>query len=160
MQSSEHLSVYLSASRHGLKSFEVVGSVELTFKDSASKVIVFELTFLLETPVRFDGGRDFICLDKEPSVHAFHTRLESFPFGAFDGFEDQSVLGDDELCRVGESSPEVLELLDGEAFVVDGGEEVAVLEVGLDCLDGFFLFGTRDGGSDGQVTRVVWGFGS
>ena len=160
MQSSKHLSVYLSASRHGLKSFEVVRSVELTFKDGTCKVIVFELAFLLETPVGFDGGRDFIGLDKEPSVHAFHTRLESFPFGAFDGFEDQSVLGDDELCRVRESSPEVLELLDGEAFVVDGGEEVAVLEVGLDCLDGFFLVGTRDGGSDGQVTRVVWGFGS
>lgn len=157
MQSSEHLSVDLSTSRHCLENFEIVGSVELTFEDGAGEVIVLELAFLLETPVGFDGGRDFISLDKEPSVHAFHTRLKSFPFSAFDGFEDQSVLGDDELRGVGESSPEVLELLDGEAFVVDCGEEVAILEVGLDCLDCFFLFGTRHGGSDDRKARMVWG---
>jgi len=158
LQRTEQLSVDLSASGHCLENFEIVWSVELTFENGAGKVIVFELAFLLETPVGFDGGGDFVGLDKEPSVHSLHTRLESFPFGAFDGLEDQSVLCDDELRGLWESSPEVLELLDGEAFVVDGGEEVAVLEVGLDGLHGFFLFGARHGGSDDWETRVVSGF--
>jgi hypothetical protein len=35
---------------------------------------------------------------------------------------------------------------------------VAVLEVGLDGLHGFFLFGARHGGSDDWETRVVSGF--
>lgn len=157
MQSAEHLSVDLSTSGHGLENFKIVGSVELTFEDGAGKVIVFKLAFFLETPVGLEGGRDFIGLDEKPSVHAFHTRLESFPFGAFNGFEDQSVLGDDELRGVGESSPEVLKLLDGETFVVDGGEEVAVLQVRLDGFDSLFLLVTRHGGSNDREARVVWG---
>jgi len=157
LQSTEHLSVDLSTSGHGLEDFEIVRSVELTFEDSAGKVIVFKLAFLLEAPVGFDSRRDFIGLDEKPSVHAFHTRLESFPFGAFNGFEDQSVLGDDELCSVGESSPGVLKLLDGEAFVVDGGEEMAVLQVRLDGFDSLFLLVTRHRGSDDREARVIWG---
>lgn len=157
MQSAEQLSVDLSTSGHGLENFEIVRSVELTFEDGAGKVIIFKLAFLLEAPVGFDGRRDFIGLDEKPSVHAFHTRLENFPFGAFNGLVNQSVLGDDELCSVGESSPEVLKLLDGETFVVDGGEEVAVLEMGFDGFDSLFLFVTRHGGSDDREARVVWG---
>lgn len=87
-------------------------------------------------------------MDEEEDVHAFHTRLQSRPRGAFDGFVDEGVLGNDELGFLRQRPPELLELLDGEAVVLDGGKEVAVLELFFHGLDCFFLLGAADGGAD------------
>lgn len=66
----------------------------------------------------------------------------------FNGFEDQSVLGNDEFRCLRQRSTEVLELFDGEAFVFDSGEEVAVCELLFDGFNSFFLFCAADGGPD------------
>lgn len=78
----------------------------------------------------------------------FHTRLEYLPLAALNRFIDQRVLGDEEIGGFRQRFAEVLELFDGEAFVLDGGEEVAVLQVVFDGFDGFFLPGSADGGAD------------
>lgn len=78
----------------------------------------------------------------------------------FNGLVNKSVLRHDERRRFGEGFPKVLELFDGEAFVVDAGEEVAVLELLSDGVDGFFLLAAGNGGGDGrEVVVAMSGFG-
>lgn len=50
-----------------------------------------------------------------------------------------------------------MELLDGEVFVFDGGEEVVILEVGLDGAYGFSFVVKRDTGILMKVRRVSFG---
>lgn len=87
-------------------------------------------------------------MDEEPRVHAGHARLQSRPLGALDGLEYQRVLRHDQVRVLRQRSSEVLELLDGEAFVADSGEKVTVFEVFLHGLDRLFLLGSGNGGSD------------
>lgn len=51
-------------------------------------------------------------------------------------------------------------MLDGEAFVADSGQKVAVLEILLDGFDGFFFLGAADCGSDCGQAAVVSSGGS
>lgn len=64
-----------------------------------------------------------------------------------------SVLGDDELDGLQEAAVEILELLNGEALIVDATKEVAVLDLGLDGGHGLFLLGLANGGADGGWVR-------
>lgn len=50
-----------------------------------------------------------------------------------------------------------MELLDGEVFVFDGGEEVVILEVGLDGAYGFSSFVKRDAANLMIGRRVSFG---
>ena len=97
-------------------------------------------------------------MDEEPHVHALHAGFEGFPARAFHGLVDERVLGDDELGGVGEGPAELLELLDGEALVVDASEEVAVLQLLLDGFDGCFLLRAGNGGGYGREVVGAAGF--
>lgn len=53
-----------------------------------------------------------------------------------------------------------MELLDGEAFVADSGDEVAGLELFFYGFDGFFLLGAADGGADERGAAFGGGVGA
>lgn len=87
-------------------------------------------------------------MNEEPGVHSFHAGFKRFPWGAFDCFVDKGIFGDDEFGGFRQCGTEFAELLDGEAFVGNAGDEVAVFELFFDCFDGFFFLRAADGGAD------------
>lgn len=95
-------------------------------------------------------------MDEEPGVHALHARLQHLPFGALDGLVHEGVFRDQEPGGFRQLGAELPELLDGQALVADGGDEVAVLELLLDFIDGLFLLRAADGGVN---FGEIWGLG-
>lgn len=87
-------------------------------------------------------------MDEEKGIHAFHARLQGSPRGALDGFGDEGVLGNEKLGVLWQGPPKLLELLDSESLVLDGGKEMTFLELFFHGLDSFFLLGAADGRAD------------
>nr|GMD32074.1 hypothetical protein VITISV_017528 [Ipomoea batatas] len=145
LQRAQQLGVNLGAGRQILQGFKLIRAVEFPLKNRPGKIVTFQLLLLLECSVGFQCSRDFLTVNKEPGIHAGHTRLQGLPWSPLDGLEDQSVLRDEELGGFRELCAEILELLYCEAFVPDSGQEVAVLELLLHGFDGLFFPGSADG---------------
>ena len=120
----------------------------------AAEIVLLQFLLLLEAPVGLERRGNLLAMNKHPRVHALHAGLQGLPLSAFDRLEDERVFCYEERRGFGERVSEVLELLDGEALVLDAGEEVAVLEVVFDGLDGLLLLGAADGGDDWRWAAV------
>lgn len=133
MQSTKHHPIHISPRRHRFDNLIILRSVQLLLEHGPAQVVVEQLLLLLETHERLQRRGDVLGLHEDPGVHAFHTRLQGLPLGPFQGLEDQRVLRHEELrvAVLPEDPAELLKLFDGEAVVVDPGDEVAVLEVEL-----------------------------
>lgn len=110
MQSPKHHPIHIFPRRHRFNNLVILRSVQLLLEHGTSQVVIEELLLLLETDERLQSRGDIFGLHEDPGVHAFHTRLQRLPFGPFQGLEDQSVLGDEEL-RVAVFAEDPAELL-------------------------------------------------
>lgn len=94
-------------------------------------------------------------MHEEPGVHSLHAGAKNLPWSALDRLSDKRVLGDQEVDRVRERPTEFLELLHGEAFEAYSSEEVALLELFLDGIDGLFFPGSANGGADRREAEAT-----
>lgn len=157
LQSPQKGGVNLSARGQGFEVLNLIGAVKLAFENGAGEVVVLELLLLLEVPVGLDGGRDLLGVDEEPYVHALHAGLQGLPGRALHRLVDECVLRHDQLPCFRERLPELLELLHGEALVVDAGQEVAVLQLLPHCLHRCLFLAAGNGGTDGGEARRAAG---